>query len=197
MRMIPVCLPLVLVPLLIAGQQAQTPATQKLQQTSAAKQTSSQHPHTATARHKARHHSRRAAARKGTKRAQSRPEYTGTPVDVITGGETRHVVLESEKSSTSQAKTASGQTKVQVINGSATNTQYFPDNNQEAARNQPVVVAVQSSDTRTAGGNRNPVVTGVTSSSSNDAKTAGNGGQPVAKQVSPRPKRPSYQPDAH
>ena len=196
MRLIPVCLPLVLAPLLIAGQQAQTPATQKTQQTSAAKQTSAQHPHGATARHKARHHSRRAAARRGSKHPQRRAEYTGTPVDVITGGETRHVVLENEKTSSSGAKTASGQTKVQVINGSATNTQYF-SRDEETAHNQPVVVGVQSSETRYAGGNKNPVVTGVTSSSSNDARTAGTGGQPVAKQVSPHPKRPAYQPDTH
>jgi hypothetical protein len=87
--------------------------------------------------------------------------------------------------------------KVEVINGSASDTQYFSDKNQEAAHNQSVVVGVQSSDTRFAGGNKSPVVTGVTSSSSVDAKSASSGGQPVAKQVSPRPKRPSYAPDQH
>jgi hypothetical protein len=90
--------------------------------------------------------------------------------------------------------------KVEVLNGASTDTQYFYDDGkkqQEAPQNRAVVVGVQSSDTRMAGGNRNPVVTGVTASGTGDAKSASNGGQPVTKQVSPRPRRPAYQPDGH
>jgi len=130
---------------------------------------------------------------KGAKRRES----AKLPIDVITGGETRHVVLDKAEQSGKKTKSTSGKVQVQVINGSATDTQYFSDKNEEAAHNQPVVVGVESSDTRFAGGNKNRVVTGVTSSSSVDAKSASNGGQPVAKQVSPRPKRPAYQPDGH
>jgi len=193
MRLIPVCLPLVLAPLMLAGQQAQSPTTQNPAQTSATKPPGLTASHKATSRHRARYRSRKAASLKGAKRRES----TKLPVDVITGGETRHVVLDKAEQSGKKTKATSGKVQVQVINGSATDTQYFSDKNQEAAHNQPVVVGVESSDTRFAGGNKNPVVTGVTSSSSVDAKSASNGGQPVAKQVSPRPKRPAYQPDGH
>jgi hypothetical protein len=190
MRLITVCLPLVLAPLMVAGQQAQTSTTPKAAQTSAAKEAT---PHKAATRHRTRHHSHRAAMRKRAKHT----EPNTIPVDVITGGETRHVVLDESMPAGKRSKAASGQMKVQVINGSATDTQYFSDKNDEAARNQPVVVGVQSSDTRFAGGNKTPVVTGVTSSSSVDAKSASAGGQGVTKQVSPRPKRPVYAPDQH
>jgi hypothetical protein len=187
MRLIPVCLPLVLAPLIVAGQQAQPPATHDTQQTTAAKQTSSRKSHKATVHHRSRHHSRKAAAKKNDK----------IPVDVITGSGTRRVLLDKEEPGGQQSKAKPGQMKVEVINGSSTDTQYFSDRNDETVRNQPVVVGVQTSDTRFASGNKNPVVTGVTSSSTVDAKTASAGGQPVAKQVSPHPKRPAYEPDVH
>ena len=119
------------------------------------------------------------------------------PVDVIQGGELRHVVLDESTTAGASSNERSGQMKVQVINGSATDTQYFSGKTEENVRNQPVVVSVQSSETRFAGGNKSPVVTGVTSSSTVDAKSTSTGGQPVAKQVSPRPKRPAYAPDQH
>lgn len=190
MRLIPVCLSLVLAPLIVAGQQIKPTTPPKPTQTSAVKQTSS---HKRGSRHKARHHSRKAVMNKGTRRSES----TKIPVDVINGGETRHVVLDKGMPAGEQTKTKMGQMKVDVINGSATDTQYFSDNNQESARNQAVVVGVQSSDTRFAGGNKSPVVTGITSSSSVDAKSASSGGQTVTKQVSPRPKRPAYQSEEH
>ena len=87
-----------------------------------------------------------------------------------------------------------------MLNGTSTDTQYFyaQDVQDETARNRPVVIgAVQSSDTRIAGGNKHPVVTSITRSSGTDAKTASTGGEPVTKSVAPRPKRPVYQPDSH
>jgi len=193
MRLVPICLPLVLAPLLVAGQPAQTSTTQKPAQTSSAKQASSPAPHKTATRHRRRHRSRKAALRKSRKRAES----STIPVDVITGGETRHIVLDETPTARGPNKGASGRVKVDVINGSATGTQYFSDKNEEPAQNRAVVVDVQSSDTRFAGGNKAPVVTGVTSSSSVDAKSASAGGQGVTKQVSPRPKRPAYAPDPH
>jgi hypothetical protein len=190
MRLIPVCLSLVLAPLMVAGQQTQPAAGQKPAQTSATKQTSSPAAHKTATRHRARHHASRAALRKRGKRAES----TTLPVDVITGGETRHVLLDKGTTAKKRAKGEPSRMKVDVINGSAEDTQYFSDKNQEAAHNQPVVIGVQSSDTRSAGGNQHPVVTGVTSSSSVDATSASSGGQTVTKQVSPRPKRPAYAP---
>ncbi|MBW8869196.1 MAG: hypothetical protein JF563_00175, partial [Acidobacteriales bacterium] len=191
MRLIPVCLPLVLAPLMVAGQQAQTSTTQKPAQTSAAKQVSAPAPHKTATRHGRRHRSRKAALRKSRKRAES----SAVPVDVITGGETRHIVLNEATSPKQSKKGAPSRVKVDVINGSATDTEYFSNKNEEPVQNKPVVVGVQSSDTRFAGGNKNPVVTGVTSSSSVDAKSASTGWQGVTKQVSPRPKRPTYTPD--
>jgi hypothetical protein len=187
MRLIPICLLLVFAPLLTVGQQAATSTTQKAAQ----KQASSPAPHKTATRHRRRHRSRKAALRKSRKRAES----STVPVDVITGGETRHIVLEETPAASRPKKGAPGRVKVDVINGSASDIQYFSDENEEPAQNKAVVVGVQSSDTRFAGGNKAPVVTGVTSSSSVDAKSASAGGQGVTKQVSPRPKRPAYAPN--
>jgi hypothetical protein len=194
MRLIPVCLPLVLAPMIMAGQQAQSTASQKPLQASAVKQTSS--PKTAS-RHRAKHHSRKAATRKSATGAPTCQKDSQIPVDVIMGTQVRHVCLDKAKLAGQEGKPAPGQLKVEVINGLSTDMQYFSDKNQESAHNQPVVVGVESSDTRFAGGNRNPVVTAVTSSSSVDATSVSNGGQPVTKQISPRPKRPVYEPDTH
>ena len=193
MRLTSVCLPLVLAPLLLAGEQTPTTGAQKPAQPSAAKQTTSLAPHKKATRHRRRHHARTAAARKSATHA----EKNAIPVDVIQGGELRHVVLDESTTAGASSNERSGQMKVQVINGSATDTQYFSGKTEENVRNQPVVVSVQSSETRFAGGNKSPVVTGVTSSSTVDAKSTSTGGQPVAKQVSPRPKRPAYAPDQH
>lgn len=191
MRLIPVCLSLVLAPIFVAGQQPPA-STEKPAQTSAAKQTSSSAPHKAATRHRSRHHARR-SGHKGNKQAQSNT----VPVDVINGGEMHHVVLDKSFTADVRGRSKSKEMKVEIINGSTTGTQVFSNNNQETAHNQPVVVDVQSSDTRFAGGNKSPVVTGVTSSSTVDAKSASTGGPPVARQVSPRPKRPQYAPDQH
>ena len=197
MRLIPVCLPLVLAPLIVAGQQAQMPTGQKTHQASAAKQASTRTSHKVTVHRKHKRHSRKASARKtAAKRVGDCPE-SQIGLDVINGVAIRHVCIDKAALAGNEPKPTSGQLKVDVINGSATDTQYFSDRSQETVRNQPVVVGVQTSETRFAGGNKNPVVTGVTSSSTVDAKTASAGGQPVTRQVSPRPKRPAYEPDAH
>jgi hypothetical protein len=194
MRLIPVCLPLVLAPLVMAAQQTQPTASQKPEQTSAIKQASS--PKTAS-RHSAKDHSRKLAARKSVAGAPTCQKHSQIPVDVIMGGQVRHVCLDKAKLAGKEEEPTQGQLEVEVINGPSTDMQYFSDKNHETAHNQPVVVGVESSETRYAGGNKNPVVTGVTSSSSVDATSASNGGQPVTKQVSPRPRRPAYQPDVH
>lgn len=196
MRLIPVCLPMVLAPLIVAGQQAQTPTARKTQQTSAAKQTSSPGSHKTTTRHRTRHRLHKTANRKTAKPTGLCPD-SQMDVVVINGAQPLHVCMDRPKLVQEEAKATPGQIKVEVINGSAADTQYFSDKNQEAAHNQSVVIGVQTSDTRFAGGNKNPVVTGVTSSSTVDAKSASSGGQPVARQVSPQPKRPAYQPDEH
>lgn len=196
MRLIPVCLPLVLAPLIVAGQQAQPTTAQKPAQPSAAKQTSSPAPHKTATRHKPRHHARKAAARKSAKRAGGCPD-SQIGLDVINGTQIRHICIDKSALAGNEPKPAPGQMKVDVINGSATDTQYFSDKNQETARNQPVVVDVESSDTRFAGGNKHAVVTGVTSSSTVNATSVSSGGQAVTRQVSPRPKRPAYETDRH
>src|SRR3569833_3212762 len=140
MRLIPVCLPLVLAPLIMAGQQPQSATTAKPVQSNAVKQTTSSPLHKP---HRARHRSRKAALRKKGMKTES----ATLPVDVITGGETRHLLLNKADTANSGHKTAPGQMKVDVINGSAADTQFFSDRNQESAHNQAVVVGVQSSDT--------------------------------------------------
>lgn len=200
MRLIQMCLPLVLGPLIGAAQQAQPSVTQKPAQTPAAKQSSA-----AVTGHKTSHRAarRRHAARKGAKRRAYRPEYADNTVEVINGSSTNKVVFHNEpaakasnKKLPAALKDVPQPMKVEVVNGNSTDTQYFYGNGQETAiRNASVVVGIQSSDTRTVGGNKRPVVTNVNSAGSGDAKSTDSGGQPVTKDVSPHPKRPVYQPD--
>lgn len=206
-RLMKMCLPLVLAPAMLFGQQTQPGTTQKTAQPSAKNLSSG------TARAHKANHRRHRAARKGAKRAPYRPDYNENTVEVINGGSTRKVVFQNGQSATAPAKSSSRTVKtsvkslknapqpmrVDVVNGSSTDTQYFYNNVQEraTARNQPVVVGIQSSDTRQVGGNKHPVVTGVTASGTNDATAATNGGQPVTKSISPKPKRPEYQPEPH
>lgn len=192
MRLVSTCLSLswIVGSVLAAGQQPQPTTSQKLEQPSAVKQSSHNSSGTAT-KHSARHHSRKTATQKSGQLCQA-PEFS---VDVITGAGVRHTCFDPRAAGEESKSSPSG-LRVEVINGSAANTQYFL-NNQEIAHNQPVVVSVQSSDTRYAGGNKRPVVTSVNSSSSVDAKSSSSGGQTVTNGVSPRPKRPAYQPDEH
>lgn len=208
-RLIAICLslPLVLGAAVAGGQEAGT--AKSAAQNSSAKQQSTASKKMTTSHHAAKKH-RKASARKGTKRSAYRPEYSDNSVEVINGDAAKKVVFHDDQAAAS-AKAAPRQSKkapagavpmkVEVMNGSSTDTQYFSGkgrNEQIAAvRNQQVVVGVQSSNTRVAGGNKRPVVTSVNSAGSGDAKAAGNGEQPVTNSVSPRPKRPEYQPDEH
>lgn len=149
------------------------------------------------------HHSTgvRRAAHKRSKRGQYRPEYSESSVEVINGGEMKRVVLEKEKLRDGSTAPA-GPLKVEILNGNSTDTRYFymdknAPQNQAALRKEPVVVAVQSSDTRFVGGNKHPVVTGITSAEQGDAKSTSAGGDKLTNAVAPRRKRPVYQPDAH
>jgi hypothetical protein len=198
MRLIQMCLPLVLGPVLAAAQQTQPSTAQKPAQTTVTKPSSAS-VHKTSHRAARRRHSK--ASRTGAKRATYRPEYTQNSVEVISGNETRHVVFETPKPADEGTKSTPGALKVEVMNGTSTDTQYFYAGNDQpqigADQKRPVVIDIQSSDTRTVGGNKRPVVTGVTSAGSGDAKSVDSGGQTVTKDVSPHPKRPSYQPDEH
>ena len=208
MRLTGLCLPLVLGPALLAAQQAQP--SQKPAQSSTLKQSSGQSALHAATTHKSTHHSTRSrrvkASRRRGKRPEYRPKYKENSVEVINGDATKKVTFHEDepaqplkKNARAGLKSAPAPLKVDVLNGTSTDTQYFygQEEQNENARNQPVVIGVESSDTRTAGGNKHPVVTSITSSSGTVAKAANAGGEPVTKSVAPRPKRPEYQPDSH
>jgi len=210
MRPISICLPLVFLSMVGSATltaQTQPAASQKPAQTAALKTSSAQSPHKTIRRHSTSHRSWKTAARKGAKRPDYRPEYSEDSVEVINGDATRKVVFHDEppaataKNVPAALKNAPAPMKVEVVNGTSTDTRYFYDNGEdqriEAALNRPVVIGVESSDTRMAGGNKHPVVTRVTAGGPDDAKGASSGGQPVMRSISPRPKRPVYQPDMH
>jgi S-adenosylhomocysteine hydrolase len=122
----------------------------------------------------------------------------------MNGLSTQKVVFHDDKGSESTKDTpavtnAPAPLRVEVVNGTASNTQYFYGDNGRQGSNEkrPVVVAVQSSDTRFIGGNKHTVVTGITAVGRGDAKSANGSGQKVTAVISPQPKRPEYQPDAH
>jgi len=123
----------------------------------------------------------------------------------MNGDSTQKVVFNNDQASSGARKNAAAgentpaPLKVEVVNGTASDTQYFYANRGLQGSNEkwPVVVAVQSSDTRFVGGNKHIVVTGITAVGRGDAKTANGSGQRVTAVVSPQPKRPEYQPDAH
>lgn len=204
MRLVAVCLslPLVVGAGVVAAQQPQAGA-------GAAKQADAQGTHAVASKQKTTHHTKKhvkTSSHKG-KRPAYRPEYGENSVEVINGDATKKIVFHDEqaaattKSATKAMKNAPPPPlKVEVMNGGSTDTQYFSRSGQDeqmaAARNRPVVIGVESSNTRTAGGNKHPVVTSVNSAGTVDA-TPASGGQPAANTVSPHPKRPVYQPDVH
>jgi hypothetical protein len=209
MRLIQACVPLAFSFLMgtatLPAQQAQPQANQKPAQSGVAKPSTAQ-AHSPAATHGTVHKKHtRAAIRKSAKRPDYRPEYSQNSVEVINGDATRKVVFHDEPTkrapagkSAANLENATKQMRVEIVNGASTDTQYFYNNGEdqriEASLNRPVVVGVQSSDTRIAGGNKHPVVTRVTASGAGDARSASEGGQPVTKSVSPHPKRPVYQP---
>lgn len=208
MRPISLCSPLVF--LLMAGsatltaQQAQPAASrQPVQTTTVPKASSGQNPNQTVTKHSARH--RMSHARNGAKRPEYRPEFSENSVEVINGDATKKVLFHDDQTTGSAenlpGSNVPGPMKVEVVNGAHTDTQYLYNNGEdqriEAELNRPVVVGIESSDTRIAGGNKHPVVMRVTASGAGDAKSESSGGQPVTRSISPRPKRPAYQPDEH
>lgn len=141
----------------------------------------------------------RVAYKHGAKRSAYRPEYTQNAVEVINGASTQKVVFHNGETTSRSSKDSNGPMRVEVMNGTSADTQYFAQGREMAGAvesNRPVVVGIQSSDTKVVGGNKHQVVTRITSSGSGSAKSATNGGDVVTKAVSPRPKRPAYQPDS-
>jgi len=207
MRLFANCLslPLLLAATFLAGQQPQSGSANNPARNTSAKQPSAAAAKKTTAHHAGKKHSK-ASSRNGKKRAAYRPEYTENSVQVINGDATKKVVFQddqpaSAKSEPKQAKNAPPPPiKVEVMNGSSTDTQYFSGNQDEQmaeVRNRPVVIGVQSSNTRRVGGEKHPVVTSVNSAEGEDAKASTGAGQPVMNSVAPHPKRPEYQPDMH
>jgi hypothetical protein len=200
-------LPLVLVATLMYGQKPAS--TQRPTRQSAVKQSSTAKTELQTARHQTKLHHRvarkkntKASYRNGAKRAAYRPEFTEHSVEVINGASTKHVVFNDEKKPVGSDKGESAQMKVEVVNGASADTQYFYTGNGQgtlsaAESRRPVVVGVHSSDTHIVGGNKHPVVTGITAVEAGDAKSVNRGGQKVPTEVAPKPKRPEYQPETH
>ncbi len=184
----------------MAGQQGKPQTTQQsAANQSAAAKVPAKSAHKTKAHHRVvRKRYSKAARRKGAKRAAYRPEYAGHSVEVINGSSTKQVVFNEEKKPAGSGK-ESPQMKVEVVNGTSSDTQYFYAGNRQAAptSKRPVVVNIQSSDTRVVGGNKHPVVTGITAVGPTDAKSANSGGQKVTTDVSPKAKRPEYQPEMH
>lgn len=197
-------LPLILVASMVWGQQAKPSSAPQIAQPTEGKDSGTKSAH-AKAAHKTQVHHRasrrrKASRRKGAKRAAYRPAYTQNSVEVMNGASTQKVVFQSEDAAGAAKKDKKELGyKVEVVNGTAQDTQYFNGDNARTGSDEqrPVVVGVQSSETRVAGGNKHPVVTGITAAGPVDAKTASGSGPKVTTGISPKPKRPAYQPDAH
>lgn len=190
----------------VASAGAQAPASNQPAQTSAAKKPNARAVAQSkkTAHRPDRREYKKTADKNGAKRADYRPEFTQNSVEVINGDTTRKVVFADETKPGEPSKGAPSQLKVEVMNGNSTDTRYFyVDQNapqMQAALNepkQPVVVGIQSSDTRYVGGNKHPVVTGITEAQPGDAKSTSAGGQKLTNGVAPQPKRPEYDPNIH
>jgi hypothetical protein len=168
---------------------AQQTTSDKPEQSSEVEQTRSQHSPKTAIKPISQGHPGQAAAQESALHCQP-PEI---PVDVINGNQVLHTCFDPAQSG-EETKTLPGQLQVEVINGSAENIQYFYGNGEdaqiEAMLNKPVVIGVQSGNTLTTGGNKAPLVTRV-----NSAATTR--GAAVTNRISPRPKRPAYQPDMH
>lgn len=199
-------LPLALVSPVAFGQQSTSETTVKATQVATPQNTHAKAAQTTAPLHrstKGKH--AKASNRKDAKRPAYRPEYTQNSVEVMNGASTQKVVFNNDLASSRAGKnTVAGKNmpaplKVEVVNGTASDTQYFYGDNgrQGSDEKRPVVVAVQSSDTRFVGGNKHTVVTGITAVGRGDAKTVNGSGQKVTAVVSPQPKRPEYQPDVH
>jgi hypothetical protein len=200
-------LPLALVSTISSGQQAKAPSTQQSTQQSAVKDSGAPGAQTNVVQTRKAHHrvarKRYSKAARRAKRAAYRPEYTQNSVEVINGASTKKVVFGSNKDvpASGSPKNAPAPLKVEVMNGTSTDTQYFFAGDGQAphgsTQKRPVVIGIQSADTHVAGGNKHPVVTGITAAEPGDAKSASGGGPKLTTGLAPQPKRPDYQPDAH
>ena len=194
-------LPLVLAATLMSGEQGQPVSTTQAVKQSQAKPSTAQAtaPHKMKTRRVVRKRSVRVAHRSRAKRPAYRPEYAEQHVEVINGDSTKQVVFNDEKKPAADVKSDPSQMKVEVVNGTASDTQYFyaatGQTQLGADSKQPVVLRIQSSDTRVTGGNKHPVVTGITAVGPVDAKSANSGGAKVTTGVAPKSKRPEYQPE--
>jgi len=200
-------LPLALVSTISSGQRAKPPSTQQSTQPSTVKDSGTPGAQTKVAQTTKTHHrisrKRYSKGARGAKRAAYRPEYTQNSVEVINGVSTKKVVFESNKdvAAKGSTKNAPAPLKVEVLNGTSTDTQYFYAGDGQAphgsTEKRPVVIGIQSADTHVAGGNKHPVVTGITTAEPGEAKSASGGGPKLATGLAPQPKRPDYQPDTH
>ena len=194
-----------LVAIWMPGAQAQSAAPQQTAQQNAAKRDAAQaNGNSRAVAHskKTTHHtvSKRTKERKA-KRGAYRPEYAKNSVEVINGSSTRKVQFSQEEKPGARAKAGPSQLKVEEVNGNATSTRYFymdknqPSQEQIAANyKKPVVIGVESSNTRHVGGSQHPVVTGITSAGPSDATSTSAGGEKLTTGVAGRPKRAPYQP---
>jgi hypothetical protein len=154
---------------------------------------------------------------KGEKaRPEYRPAYSENKAEIINGSTTQTVVFDQElqasgsgekplpnaaaKGQTPAQAVAPSQIRVDVVNGRTIETQYFYWDPERQERDPfavedspPVVIGIESSNTRTAGGNKHPVVVAIESSGPAGAipqKSA----PKLEYRLFPRPKRPPYQP---
>ena len=184
------------------GAQAQSATPQEPVRQNADRQASAQqngHSRAVTHSKKTTHHSRKRSRK--AKRAAYRPEYAKNSVEVINGSSTQKVQFNDEEKSSKQSKRGPSQLKVEEVNGNATSTRYFyvdknqpPQQQVAAGPKKRVVVGVQSSDTRFAGGNKHPVVTAITDAGPSDATSTSASGEKLTTGVAGRPKRAPYQP---
>ena len=152
----------------------------------------------------------------GKPRPEYRPDYAQNKVEVINGA-TAHTVVFDEghlastppgkepaqkavKGSAQTPTVAPSQVRVDVVNGMSSETEYFewdPERQQgqpfgmEHAR--PVVVGIESSNTRIMGGNKHPLVVGIESIGSGEA-AAQKSAPKLEYRLVPQPKRPPYRP---
>ena len=201
MRLTMMSLSLVFVSMTMLAQQPNA-ADQKASHDVAGKTSAAPRAHATRAHHRAVRKKYSSRRRHAGRRAEYRPEYSQNSVEVMNGASTQKVVFHDDEPAKGSRKNAGpAPMKVEVVNGTSRDTQYFAagqgtGQSNPAEHKQPVVVAIQSSDTRVVGGNKHPVVTGITAVQPGSAKRA-SGGQNGTTGISPQPKRPAYQPDAH
>jgi hypothetical protein len=162
------------------------------------------------------HRSQMTQGENGKARREYRPEYAQNKIEVINGEATKTVVFDEANLARSSSEKAPPQDirkrralstavapspfRVEVVNGMSSETQYFdwdPERQQrlggggEHAR--PVVVGIESSNTRIMGGNKHPLVIGIESNGAGDA-AAQKSATKLEYRLVPQPKRPPYWP---